>query len=232
VATTVYNKGGKPAKAKPFSFSYSKLKNFKTCPRRYKAVDVDKEFKEADSEALKWGNRLHDALSQRVSMGVPLPEDMSDYEDVASRIIRSQGRILTEQKFAIKEDFSPCEWFDKQAWFRGIADVLILFPPVAIAIDYKTGKIVEDIEQLALMSQVVFSNFPDIQRIRTEFWWLADDAVTREDFSRSDMAQLWRKLMPRFDALKQAHETGVFPPNPGALCRKWCPVRTCPHYGK
>jgi spore coat polysaccharide biosynthesis protein SpsF (cytidylyltransferase family) len=44
---------------KPFAWSYSKLKNYEVCPKRHWHVDVKKDFKEAESEALKQGNLVH-----------------------------------------------------------------------------------------------------------------------------------------------------------------------------
>ena len=114
----------------------------------------------------------------------------------------------------------------------GEADVLIVNPPVALAIDYKTGKVLEDSQQLALMAACVFAHYPAVQAIRTEFWWLKEDATSRDDFRRSDMPEMWRGIWPRIVALKQAHDTMTFPPKSGGLCKRYCPVVSCPYHGK
>ena len=49
---------------KNFTWSYSKLKNYETCPRRYKAIDVDKSIEQPRSEALERGEELHDAMKK------------------------------------------------------------------------------------------------------------------------------------------------------------------------
>jgi hypothetical protein len=103
--------------------------------------------------------------------------------------------------------------------------------PVAVVLDWKTGKILEDGIQLALMAQCVFAHHPDIQKIRTEFVWLKEDATTRADFTREDMVKVWAGLMPRVQTLEDAHKSAHFPPKPGYLCRKWCPVDACPNHG-
>lgn len=216
---------------KPFSFSYSKIKNFETCPRRYYGVDVTKKFKEEEGEALRWGNQVHKALANRIGKGIELPEPMKQFEDMCLRLLSVQGKHLVEQQLAINANFGACEWFGKDAWFRAIADLLVINPPVALAIDYKTGKIVEDSQQLALMAATVFAHHPDIHAIRTEFWWLKDDAVSRNDFRRTDMPAMWRHVWPKIEQLRHAHETLEFPPKPGYLCRKYCPVTDCPHHG-
>lgn len=220
---------------KPFAWSYSKLKNFETCPKRYWHIDDQRQYQE-ESEQLAWGNRVHKCAAERLKDGTPLPPDVAMLEPWCQRIIGDgRGVILVEQKLAIAADFGACGWFDKgarPAWFRGVADAIKIAGPVALAIDWKTGKIVEDSVQLALMAQCIFAHHPEIQKIRTEFIWLKEDATTRADFAREDMAELWRGLLPRVSALKQAHEIVSFPPTPGKLCRKYCPVDVCPHYGE
>lgn len=102
---------------------------------------------------------------------------------------------------------------------------------MALVADWKTGKILEDSVQLALMAQCVFAHHPEVQRVRSEFIWLKEDATTRADFSREDMVKLWVSLNPRIAALEHAHNTTTYPAKPGSLCRRWCPVKACPHHG-
>lgn len=217
--------------SKPFAWSYSKIKNYDSCPKRYHEVDVLKNYKD-ESEQLTWGNQLHDALAKHIGKGEPLPEAYKAYQKWADRVKQGDGKLLVEQKYAIREDFSPTGYFAKDVWYRGIADVARINGPVALAVDWKTGKIVEDSIQLALMAQCLFSHFPEVQYVRTEFVWLKEDATTREDFSRDDMVGLWAGVLPRVKTLQTAHERGEFPAKPGFLCGRYCPVKTCEHNGK
>jgi hypothetical protein len=218
-------------KPKSFAWSYSKLKNFETCPKRYFHVDVERSIKEEEGESLLWGNAVHKALAERVEKNTPLPKGMEPYEKWAERMQTGGGKILVEQKLAINADFGPESWFSDNAWFRGIGDVIKIVGPVALVADYKTGKILEDGSQLALMAACVFAHHPDVQKIRSEFIWLKEDATTRADFARTDMPNVWRGILPRVETLKVAHDTLSFPPKPGGLCRTFCPVSQCPHHG-
>lgn len=217
---------------KAFAWSYTKLKNFESCPKRHWHVDIQKDVKEEESEQLLWGNMLHKAAAKRLTVGTTLQPGMDKLEEWCQRLLTGPGVILVEQKLAITKDFGPCEWFAKEAWYRGIADVLKIHGPVALAIDWKTGKIIEDAVQLALMAACIFAHHPDVQKIRTEFVWLKEGGVSsREDFDRNAMATVWRNLWPRIEALEHAHNTTSYPAKPGYLCRKWCPVTSCPHHG-
>lgn len=220
--------------SKPFAWSYSKIKNYRTCPKRYYHVDVAKDFREAESEQLKFGNELHDAFHKRLSKKTPLPASFIQYEPWVAKIeygVTPEVKLLVEQKYGLTKDFKPTTFFAKDVWYRGIADVVKLAGPVALAVDWKTGKVVEDSVQLALMAQCIFAHYPEVQKVRTEFVWLADDCTTREDFGRADMMGLWTHLMPEVEQLQSAHATSSFPPKPNRLCRKWCPVTSCPHHG-
>lgn len=221
--------GGKP---KPFAWSYSKLKNYETCPKRYYNIDVAKIVKEEESEQLQYGNTLHKVIAEAISGKAPLPKHFSHLQGWVDKVTGpGNARILVEQQLAITKDFGPTEWFGRDAWYRGIADVIKIVGPVAVVLDWKTGKILEDGVQLALMAQCVFAHHPDIQKIRTEFVWLKEDATTRADFSREDMVKVWAGVLPRVQTLENAHKAADFPPKPSFLCRKWCPVENCAHHG-
>jgi hypothetical protein len=220
------------SKPKPFSWSYSKLKNFRTCPWRHYNVEVVKSVKEAEGESLRYGNTLHDVFAKRLRDKAPFPAGFSQFEAAAQRIEAAPGTLMVEQKLAIRRDFSACGWFADDAWFRAIADVAVISPPVAVAIDFKTGRILEDSEQLSLMAACVFAHWPDVHAVRTEFWWLKDDAVTRCDIRRSDLAQIWSGVMPAVQELQLAYETNNFPPKSSGLCKRHCPVSGCKFHGK
>jgi hypothetical protein len=226
---TTYNN---PA-AKPFAWSYSKLKNYEVCPKRHFHIDVAKDFKETESDQLKEGNFVHKVLAERISKGTPLPPRVKEYEPWAAMIVAGGGTILVEQQMAIRKDFSKCEWFGgKQVWFRGIGDVVVLHDQVGLVWDWKTGKIKEDATQLMSMAQCVFSHHPQIQAVRSEFIWLSEGARTRLDFKRADMPGHWASVLPRVALLEQANQTMTYPAKPGFLCKRWCPVTSCPHYGE
>jgi hypothetical protein len=231
--TTLVTTGGKP---KNFAWSYSKLKNYDSCPKRYYNVDVAKLVREEESESLQYGNAVHKALADAISGKQPLQPTFSHLQKWVDRVTGGiEGAIVVEQQLAIRKDFGPTTWFGHDAWYRGIADVIkAIGEPgqrVAVVIDWKTGKILEDGVQLALMAACVFAHNPDIQKIRTEFVWLKEDATTRADFTRDDLASVWNGVLPRVAALEQAHKNVDFPPKPGNLCRRYCPVTSCPHHG-
>lgn len=229
---------------KPFSWSYSKLKNFEACPKKHSSVDLQKKYKEAESESLKWGDFVHKGLAGvilnrienkagRVPDIAPIPAGLEPMIPWVDRIMSGDGIILVEQQMAITANFAPTEWFGNDAWYRGIGDVVKINGDIGFVIDWKTGKILEDSQQLALMAACLFAHYPELQAVRSEFVWLKEgpDCSSREDFLRSDMPNMWRGLWPRIEVLKHAYETSSYPPKPSGLCKRYCPVVDCPYHG-
>jgi hypothetical protein len=221
-------------KAKAWSWSYSKLKNFETCPKRHWHVDIKKDFKEEEGESLQYGNAVHKALADAVSGKAPLPKPFEKLQKWVDRVGSRNSpdvEIVVEQKLAINADFAATGYFDNDVWYRAVVDVAKFSGPIGLAVDWKTGKIIEDGSQLALNAACVFAHYPQVQKIRTEFIWLKEDATSRADFSRDTMAGVWAGILPRVQLLKNAADAVMYPPKPGGLCKRFCPVTACPHNG-
>lgn len=232
-AITTRHGSGLPPKAKPFTWSYSRLKNFEACPKRHYEIDIAKAFKDEDGTALVWGNEVHNALAARVSKGVPLPKGMEHFEHWAEKVLMGGGETYTEQNMGLAKDFSACGFFDGNVWFRAKVDFYkVVNKDIALVVDWKTGKILDDSVQLALSAACLFAKHPELRAVRAAFIWLKEDAETSEIFMRDDMPKLWRGLWPRIEALERAHNTMNYPPMPCRLCRSWCAVTACPNHGK
>lgn len=225
------------AKPKKFSWSWSRLKNFRTCPKRNYHVDLAKDFKEDESETLKWGDDVHKAMAERIAKGTKLPPMMEHYEGWPARIValRAQGfKVLVENKLAMSERFRPTSFFDNETWFRTVIDVLAINEEqrIALAFDWKTGQVKPDYEQLALSAQVIFVHYPVIEVISSCYVWLGNDDHTVNNYSTQSLIGLWNGLWPEIKQMEEAHRTLTYPPKPSGICLRHCPVTSCPHFGK
>ena len=222
-----------PAGPKKFTWSYSRLKNFENCPLKHFKVDIEKSIVEPESPQLKDGNDAHKALADATLGRHPLPEKWAKYQSwVDKASVPIPGMTLeVENQLAINEHLQPVGWFHSDVWFRGVVDVMKKVGNAALVLDWKTGKPIEDSVQLALFAQLVFAHHHSIEKVRTEFVWLADGYTTRDDFTRQDMVELWDALNPRVAQMVEAHKTGEYPPKPGGLCKRYCPVTSCIHHG-
>lgn len=220
-----------------FTWSFSKLDNYETCAKKYYEYSVAKSVKDDSTENIDWGNEVHDALRDALKKVKPLPEHMAPYQVWVDRVLAGPGDLLVEQKYGLDHTLSPCPYFAPTIWYRGIADAVRIAGKVALAIDWKTGKLKENSVQLGLMALCIFQHFPQVEVVRTEFIWLqndpnSDDARTQVIFRRSDMPTFVSNLLPRVQKLQWAHNSMTFPPNPSGLCVRYCKVVSCPYHGK
>lgn len=223
---------------KPFTWSYSKLKNFETCELKHFKVDLLKEFEETSNPQLEQGNRFHEAMKVSVSSGAPLPDEFKLYQkhaDLLTQVTDPFQIVQVELQLAVTVDLKPCGYFARDVWFRGVIDYLKIVPvgdnQICLAVDYKTGKMLDDAVQLALFAQLIFSHHPNTLVVRTDYLWTQDDCFTREDFKPHDMLNLWTILGPRVAAMEHAYNTGEYRAKKSGICRKHCPVTTCAHNG-
>jgi len=233
ITTTTTGPDGRVV-AKPFSWSYSRIKNFETCPRRYNEIDNLKNFNEPKSQELADGFVVHDAMAKRITQAIPLPPTMP-YEHWIHYAIGDGGLISAETKLAITAGFKPCTYFDKirPVWLRTVADVLVLKGDLAHIIDWKTGKVKPDPEQLLLIATCVMVHHPEIYRIRAELVWLGHNTKTNLECTVDDIVKFWGDTMfEKVRKLEQAHDTNSFPPKTSGLCRAWCVVTSCEHCGR
>lgn len=220
--------------ARPFSWSYSKMKNYLACPFRHQQVDLLKNYTD-QSAALTWGNEVHDSLARACGPNrEPLPATMGEYVPWVVKYASPgiPGELKIEQQLAITKDFQPTTWFGANAWLRVKVDLLRIHAPVGLSVDWKTGKLQHDSRQLMISTQCVFAHYPEIHRVKTEFAWLKDDAVTPEYFSRKTIVNEWPPVLDIVKQMEHAYNTGTYPPKPGPFCREWCPVKSCEHNGK
>lgn len=218
--------------SKPFSWSYSKLKNFEACAKRHYHVDLVRDFKDSGGESMLWGNEVHKAFELRLKEQRPWPMGMAHYESWAKRVEAMGGTLMVEQNLAITDQFGPTDWFNKRAWFRSKADAIVEKGTVAWTGDWKTGKVLDDSIQLGLVAACIFIHRPHIQAVRSEFAWLKEDSTTPTTWLRGSMPAFWASVLPRVASYRLAYTNTEFPAQPSFLCRNYCPVKSCPHNGR
>ncbi|MDI3307513.1 MAG: PD-(D/E)XK nuclease family protein [Acetobacteraceae bacterium] len=213
---------------KPLAWSYSALTAFETCPRRYYLTRIAKEVVEPESEAIKWGNRVHQALEAYLLAGSEVPPGMEHYQSLAARI-RAKGmepgaELTVEQKVALNDSYQPVAFFAKDVWVRGILDVSVRKGRKLFVGDWKTGKRKPDSDQLKLFAALAMALQPDVDEVITSFIWLRDGKVDRDRFTRDHVPEIWNEFIPRVARMQHAATTNKYPPKPSGLCAKWCPV--------
>jgi CRISPR/Cas system-associated exonuclease Cas4 (RecB family) len=222
---------------KKFSFSYSALKNWQTCPRRFYETTVAKPriYPERTSPELEEGHKIHAELAHSLQTGEPHEK----YQKWIDKFNSVPGKPLIEQKLAIDRNFNTASWFSDAAWYRVAIDAAKINlektdQEYALAVDWKTGQSrnVEDSLQLTLTALALFIHYPDIKMVGTRYVWLKEGRQTKHIVKYDEIGDRWQEILPLVDRLEQAHAKNSFPPKPGRLCRRYCPVTSCEFYGK
>lgn len=219
--------------AKTAAWSFSALNSYETCPYRHYRTKVAKDVREEETEALRWGNRVHEALESRVRDGTPLPKSMQKWEPFVAKLLAKKGESIAEQQLCLNEQLIATDWFGKDSWCRGIVDYMLKDGAKAVALDWKTGKIKDDHDQLMLFAALLFHTYPELETIRTGYVWLAHDCkITTREFQRSEVPDIWEEFLPRVRRYQTAYDKDKWEKKPSGLCRAWCPVTSCEFNGK
>lgn len=217
------------------AWSFSSLKGFLTCPKQYYHTRVTKEYSSLPTAATIYGTEFHKACEDYVRDETALPPRFAHVQPVLDALRGIKGERLCEHKMALNQTLEPCEFFAKDCFVRGIADLLILQREkgVAYCVDYKTGKSSRyaDTGQLELMALMVFVLFPEIKEVRGKLLFVVPGEVVEGTYHRKDRKKAWGEWLSKYGQLTAAHESGVWNARPSGLCRQYCPVTECPHNG-
>ena len=211
--------------------SYSAIKQFENCPKQYHEVRILKRFKQEDTSATLYGTEVHKALELFIENGKPLPAHFAHYNKFVEPVAKLKGDIKCELKMGIRADFTPCDFFAKDVWFRGIPDVLSINGGTARVVDWKTGKSSRyaDTAQLELLAGMVMSHHPEVQTVKGVLVFLVPGDVVQATFTRGQYGEIMSKWVGKASAIEAALEAGVWNAKSSGLC-KFCPVTTCPHH--
>jgi len=208
-------------------WSFSSLKDFIGCPKRYQEVKVLNNYEFQPTEATTYGNKVHAALEAYVKKGTELPDNYKRYQGYVDGILEIPGTKYPEYRMALDIEGKPCKWGSKDRWVRGIADLIVIDGEDAYIIDYKTGSAnYPDPNQLKLMALMVFAYFPEVQKINAALMFIMHETIVDERYNRDQIDELWEVFFPHLERLKLSYENDTWPANPTALCR-FCPVVTC-----
>lgn len=216
-------------------WSYSSMKLFEQCPRKYYHLRVVKDILEPESEAMLYGTRFHEAAEFYMRDGTPLPDYFKFAKHALDSLRQIEGEKFCEYKMGVTADLEPCDFNASNVWYRGIADLLIINREKGEArvVDYKTGKSAKyaDPDQLELMSLCVFKHFPEIKKVKAGLLFVIANAFPKAQFDIKDEVQ-WDKWKNKHIRLQAAYENDTWNPRPSGLCKAWCPVLSCSHNGR
>jgi hypothetical protein len=222
------------ATAPGFAWSYSQLKNFETCPKRYLHYNILRDVQEPETDQIKWGHAVHGAFDARLKTGASLPLGMGQWEGMLAKFADAPGVTYAEQKLALTSDFRPVAFFGgSSVWCRTVIDAAkVRDDHTATIVDWKTGKPSTDTTQLQLMSAVMFAQDPKLVRVKAGLMFINHNQSETEEYVRTDVTEIWSDILPRVRKVIDARQAQEYPPKPSGLCKRYCAVVSCPYNGK
>ena len=212
-------------------WSASSIDAFRACPYKYYHLRIAKDVKDfPPSDAVLLGRRLHKAFENAVNIGERLPSEYSQWQDLVEKIKALPGIKHPEIKLAVDRNFKPVDYYSKDAWSRGAADLVILSGDTCAILDYKTGKR-RDSEQLALYAAYAFAKWPHLKKVTTMYIWLKEHKIDRHTYTQEDKPELWKQWLPLVRRLELATEQNKWEATPNGLCKKYCPCVDCKYCG-
>ena len=218
------------------AWSFSSIKTFEQCPKKFYHLKVVKDFQEdQNAEHLIYGTRFHEAAEFYIRDNTPLPPEFKYAKPSLDNLKARPGQKLCEYEMGLTENLEPCGFKDPNVWWRGIADLIILEDDgTARVLDYKTGKSAKyaDTGQLELMALAVFKHFPQVHTVKAGLLFVIAKSFPKAKYTKGDEPVLWQKWLRDYDRMKFAYTSNVWNPRPSGLCKKHCVVLSCPHNGR
>lgn len=215
------------------TWSYSSIKTFDQCPKKYYHLKIAKDVKDGDTTATIYGKEVHKAAEDFIKDGTPIPAKFSFIQPVVDSLSKIKGEKHCELQLGVSQrdgKFVASDFFAKDVWWRGIADLVIIDGTTAYLVDYKTSKNAKyaDTKQLDLLAGAVFLKFPQVQNIKSALIFVVSNEMVKKKHESMFKTAYMRTMDSQITRLEAAMKTNVWNPNSGPLC-KFCPVTECLH---
>lgn len=213
-------------------WSYSSLKTFEQCPKKYYHLKVAKDIKDVPHESAIYGGDVHKAAEKHIRDGKPMPKKYSYMQSILESLKNIPGDKHCELELGLTEELKACAFKAPDVWWHGIVDLLIVDKAKGLAhmVDYKTGKSARyaDTKQLDYMATAVFAHFPEINKIKSALLFVVSNEFVRKEHYAGNKKEYIQPALVHLNRLKKAEEFDIWNPISGPLCR-FCPVKQCEH---
>lgn len=215
------------------SWSYSSLKTFQQCPKKYYHLKVAKDFKDQDSTATIYGKEVHKAAEDYIRDGTPIPAKFGFLQETLEALNKIPGDKYCELQMGLTVNLEATGFLSDDTWWRGIVDLLIVNGEEAYVVDYKTSKNTKyaDMGQLDLLAAAVFAHFPQVKKIKSALIFVVCNEFLKKHHVSEKIKEYIAPYQFDLSRLETALENNVWNANSGPLCG-YCPVTDCANYTK
>jgi len=214
-------------------WSFSSLKTFQQCPKKYYHLKVAKDVKDTTGEAALYGTEMHLAAEEYIRDSKDLPPKFEYLRSSLDRLNAIEGEKYCEVELGLTKNLEECTFDAPNVWWHGVADLVIINRKsgTCYSIDYKTSKNARyaDVTQLDLVACGLFAKFPEVKKIKSALMFVVSKEFIKAEHVAETKQKYMDKVLPHIDRLEASFQNGVWNAKQGALCG-WCPVTHCEHY--
>ena len=213
-------------------WSNSRLSTYQTCPKQFwysyiENVPVTRE----PPEAMARGSLVHEKADKYLKGELKMyPPEL---QPVAAHAMRLKAlHVDSEQKLAVKEDWSICDFDDKDAYFRAVLDILYVAGQTVYIQDWKTGQIYDHHTiQLDQYTALAAAHFPEATAFEQRLIYIDQGIVTKPKLVEVGKVKGIRIMLE--GEIKIAEDDEIFPVRVGNHCKR-CDFSSryggpCPH---
>jgi hypothetical protein len=226
------------------TWSHTKIADYLQCPYKFYVKYIEKGVKQAETDAMRKGNRIHKTLENAVNQPDGIARNMADIEaDKLIAIIPVLNKLkdlkaTAELELGVRKDWSPCAFWDKNVWGRCKIDIIATDEyDRGIIVDWKTGAIknikYQTDAELRLHAIIAHAHFPELKLISGVYYYTQGfqfhPAPPAKPYIFKDMIAgryQVNELMNRIEYAVANDKCGTRKNN---LC-PWCEVKKCKHY--
>lgn len=225
------------------TWSHTKISDYLQCPAKFYEKYIKKSTKHTSSEAMEKGNRVHKILELAVNAPDGVAHNVVDIE--ANRlmpIIPLLNRLkdlgaAAELELGVKRDWTPCSFWDKEAWGRCKIDILAADKQGrGIIVDWKTGATknlkYQTENELKLHAVIAHAHFPELKVISGRYYYTQGfqfhPAPPDKPYIFTNLIAERYKINELMGRIEYAVENDKCGTRKGPLC-PWCEVKTCKH---
>lgn len=206
------------------AWSYSRWGTYTDCPLKAKYKFIDK-LPEPGSPAMDRGSAIHKMAEDYVNAPAkPAPKLPDELKLVKAELnMARKGNPKCEQEWCFDSEWEPTGWFAKNAWCRVKTDLVFGRKDEVVIVDHKTGKRKDEhLNQLSLYALGAFIQYPVIEKVSTEVWYIDHGAPhAQASYERNELEDIKAAWMEKTRPMLSDTQ---FAPRPGNGCR-WCHFR-------
>ena len=189
-------------------FSYSKINTYNICPRKYEFSYIDFYPRKGSSDIVLKGTLLHKMIELYINdkdYNIPYEKEFLALKEEDFNTFKEDFEKIKEQPLIkqLKKMKDSCEINVEQKLtnvfenfiFSGNTDTLVKNEKKLIIIDYKTGKVNQNFEQLEFYALVSSYLYPEIQDFLLVLSFVSHEQDLKITLKKEDMSKIENKLI-------------------------------------